>query len=300
MKSFRHVSSLVIEGNLGFNFNVEEFAWAWFTVNTRAVYFENSLRGKRTEEIYKGYSNDADQNLALAPFLDMFNHCSTANVEAGYNLSQKISKTGYEIITNTECHKYDQVFINYGPHGNLRLYTEYGFAEENNPNDFVPVILEEIKQIFFTHHDLLFQSGLVEKALKIVQKNKLHENLRICSNGPSWNIAASFFVLNSVYFNGQTATNNPLPGQYEWQNVFMIEDFSNHIEVSSQLLMLIKVKLKEVARSVSEIGKKLGEAPHSVTTKRHVLSNSLKMAQRLLNLHQSILKSAVKCLAKGA
>ncbi len=53
-------------------FSKAEFAWAWFTVNTRAVYFESSM--------------------ALVPFLDMFNHSSDASV------SVNVSEDSYKVI----------------------------------------------------------------------------------------------------------------------------------------------------------------------------------------------------------
>ena len=42
------------------------FRWAWFTVNSRGV-----------------YSPDGSDNLALVPFLDMFNHSPEVRVKAG-------------------------------------------------------------------------------------------------------------------------------------------------------------------------------------------------------------------------
>ena len=62
------------------NVSKEKFAWAWFTVNTRGVYFP-----------------DQHDNLALAPFLDMFNHSCHVQVQVEqknqfYNLKSRYFK----------------------------------------------------------------------------------------------------------------------------------------------------------------------------------------------------------------
>ena len=62
------------------NVSKEKFAWAWFTVNTRGVYFP-----------------DQHDNLALAPFLDMFNHSAHVQVQVEqknqfYNLKSRYFK----------------------------------------------------------------------------------------------------------------------------------------------------------------------------------------------------------------
>jgi len=292
MKSFRKITLLVKNAPNRFTFNSDDFAWSWFTVNTRAVYFKNLSTEKPSAQVYDVNLSGDHENLALAPFLDMFNHSSMASVEAGLNLRLGISKNCYEIITNNKYQKYDQVFISYGPHGNLRLYVEYGFTEENNLNDFVPITIDEIRKIILLHCDLTSENQLIEKAFKIVQRNKLHENLRIEFAGPTWNIAASFFILNSI-INRKINSNSQTKLKDEWQNVFMIEDFSGHVEISSQLLMLVSSKLKELASSAKEINKKLAD-PDSC----HLASDSYRMAHRLINLHHCILNNAVKCVAQ--
>lgn len=198
-KSFTKISSLVKKYSHHIDINPDEYAWAWFSVNTRAVYFKTSNNTQQGIDAHQIDLDDDHDNLALAPFLDLFNHSSMANVEAGLNLQPKASESFYEIKTNTKYRKYDQIFINYGPHCNLRLYVEYGFSEEHNENDFVPVTISEVLEIFILHLNLSPKNSFIEKALQIVQKTKLHENLRIDRNGPSWNIAALFYVMNTVY-----------------------------------------------------------------------------------------------------
>ena len=289
-KSFTKTSSLVKKYS-NIELNHDEYAWAWFTVNTRAVYFKTSNSTQNGLDAHQTDLGDDQENLALAPFLDLFNHSSMANVEAGLNLQSNASESFYEIKTNTKYRKYDQVFINYGPHCNLRLYVEYGFSEERNENDFVPVTISEVLEIFVLHLNLSPKNSYIEKALKIVQKTKLHENLRIENNGPSWNIAALFYVMNTVYERMATKTFDATK-KAEWQNVFMIAEFSVFPEISLLLLLLAKSKLKQLTESVE----KTKEIITNVNG-RSVSTKSFRMAYYLLKEHHSILESAVRYIA---
>merc|ERR550532_903808 len=87
-KSFTKTSSLVKKYS-NIELNHDEYAWAWFTVNTRAVYFKTSNSKQNGLDAHQTDLGDDQENLALAPFLDLFNHSSMANVEAGLNLQSK-------------------------------------------------------------------------------------------------------------------------------------------------------------------------------------------------------------------
>ena len=50
----------------------ETFLWSWYVINTRSVYY------KRTRNKY--LSDEEEDHLALAPFLDLLNHSTSANV----------------------------------------------------------------------------------------------------------------------------------------------------------------------------------------------------------------------------
>jgi hypothetical protein len=66
------------------------FEWAWFTVNTRAVYLAADPRDSKN--ISRGSSNNswgsdkAEDSLALAPYLDLLNHSGSVSVQAGINI----------------------------------------------------------------------------------------------------------------------------------------------------------------------------------------------------------------------
>ena len=294
LQSFSKITRLVKNDSDSCKFDIEEFAWAWFTVNTRAVYYKNTTRCPKKASWETNISDDHD-NLALAPFLDMFNHSSTAKIEAGMNLIPNPSRQFYEIITKTEYKKYDQVFINYGPHGNLRLYVDYGFVEDHNQNDFVPVVIDEIKEIFACNSNIDSNSPIIQNGILLVERNRLHQNMRIDYNGPSWNIAASFFIMNNL-LQAKEGKSDQMKVTNEWQSVFEIEDFSGYNDVAFLLLTLIKSKSNEIAQSIDDIQSKLlvpSNAGSMATT------NSFIMAHNLLKLHFYMLEGAVKCLAQS-
>jgi len=75
------------------------FNWAWSCINTRAVYLPKPLQKKVPSKIHI-----LDQDcLALAPFLDLFNHSNNVSVEV------RVTSEGYELLTHSPYKKYDQV-----------------------------------------------------------------------------------------------------------------------------------------------------------------------------------------------
>lgn len=161
------------------NVSKEIFAWAWFTVNTRGVYFKD------------GYDN-----LALAPFLDMFNHSCQVAVQ--------VEKTEhfYNLKSSNNFPKHSQVFINYGPHDNLKLYLEYGFIVPENPQDCVNFTLEDIIETLATK----FSAGnkvknlnkiSEEDKLNFIKSHQLDSKLQLVKNEElvSWSVLACLHVL---------------------------------------------------------------------------------------------------------
>jgi len=161
------------------NVSKEMFAWAWFTVNTRAVYFED------------GYDN-----LALAPFLDMFNHSCHVSVH--------VEKTQhfYNLKSSNDSLKHSQVFINYGPHDNLKLYLEYGFVVPENPQDCVTFTLEDFIEILATEFSVENKGKISKKIseeekLKFIKYHQLDSKLQLVKNEElvSWSVLACLHVL---------------------------------------------------------------------------------------------------------
>ena len=175
-----------------FSMTEKSFGWAWFTVNTRAVY----LRSTRMQE--------AGDCLALAPFLDMLNHSSKAKIRAGVNLACKRETDAYQILTEDRISKHEEAFISYGPHSNLKLYVEYGFILPNNPHDVVP--LSASKLIDSSSKGKL----AVTDKLLFLNEIGLTQGLVVSCSGLSWNALACLFVLQEC-------------SQKDWMRVYEAE-----------------------------------------------------------------------------
>nr|CAH8865006.1 unnamed protein product [Trichobilharzia regenti] len=141
-----------------------EFLWAWFTVNSRCVSCpmkqESILNIQQFfQALFKSYSqserrilnmiieniiqlkddttsttttntddnnNDGAHTIALIPFFDFFNH--NPNIATNTRLILSNDTNTLELYLDQEVSENEQVFINYGPHDNLTLFTEYGFS----------------------------------------------------------------------------------------------------------------------------------------------------------------------------
>ena len=80
------------------------------------------------------------KSLALAPFLDMFNHSSDANTKMYIDFDNEL----YILKTLNSFRKHQQIFIKYGPHSNLKLLIEYGFIIPCNHYDFIEFSFDDV------------------------------------------------------------------------------------------------------------------------------------------------------------
>lgn len=155
--------------------SAKDFTWAWCAVNTRAVYYKDTTDVNETLE----------NNMALAPYLDMLNHNSEARISAGYNF-----ETGcYEIRTLQPVKCYGEVFINYGSHDNVKLFVEYGFVIPKNPQAVVEFDISLMEK--------LFSIQLSESTLKKQLLGQLALNNKIfCSrDGLSWDAQVALTII---------------------------------------------------------------------------------------------------------
>jgi len=157
----------------GFKTSRASFEWAWFTVNTRAVYLSRDPRFARRNKSVSELE-DSGECLALAPYLDLLNHTFDAVMEAGVDIHKSTT------------------FINYGPHDNTKLLLEYGFFLPNNPHEGFNLTVAAIC-------DFLDDSGLeiseLSRKVDILKSNRLDQNMCVTSEGVSWNTLMCLKVL---------------------------------------------------------------------------------------------------------
>ncbi|CAH1779803.1 unnamed protein product [Owenia fusiformis] len=158
------------------------FKWAWCAVNTRSVYIDhiNSDWLDTTTE---------KNHFALAPYLDLINHTNSAKVEAGFNFENRC----YDIKTLDTYKKYDQVFICYNQHSNVKLFLEYGFILPDNDCSIVSVTPSDI----YTICKKLSHLGNIKEKLKFLNQKELLVNLEVSLNGASWNLKTCVLILSA-------------------------------------------------------------------------------------------------------
>ncbi|NWU10273.1 SETD4 protein, partial [Cephalopterus ornatus] len=158
-------------------FTYSALEWAWCTINTRTIYMKHPQR--------ECFSLEPDV-YALAPYLDLLNHSPNVQVKAGFNEQTR----SYEIWANSQCKKYGEVFICYGPHDNQRLLLEYGFVAMDNPHSSVYVPSDTLLKY-------LPPLDKQRKAkLSILKDHDFLENLTFGWDGPSWRLLTALKLLS--------------------------------------------------------------------------------------------------------
>ncbi|KAM9627936.1 SET domain-containing protein 4 isoform 1-T1 [Morphnus guianensis] len=163
--------------NTGTIFNYSALEWAWCTINTRTIYMKHSQR--------ECFSLEPDV-YALAPYLDLLNHSPNVQVKAAFNEQTR----SYEIRTNSQCKKNEEVFICYGPHDNQRLVLEYGFVVMDNPHSTV-YVSSDILLKYFPPLDKQRNTKL-----SILKDHDFLENLTFGWDGPSWRLLTALKLLS--------------------------------------------------------------------------------------------------------
>lgn len=198
----------------------EKYKWAYYIVNTRAVYID-TFEVETNQNINIKYPN----NLALVPFLDLFNHNIHIATHASIVKNENRNKF-YQITTLNSFKSGSQIFINYGAHNSLKLYIHYGFFISNNPLD----------EIFFDISDIKVCFNIPKFKLDFIVSNNLQKNMAFTRNGLNYNAESTLFIIH---------TN--LPKDY-WNikiygNSFTSEDIINIYNIAKQILNLKKKEM---------------------------------------------------------
>jgi len=157
-----------------------KYKWAYYVVNTRAVYVDAKVCKENTFNIKQ------PNNLALAPFLDLFNHDVNAAVKVSI-VTDNYQNQFYQIVTLKPFDKETQVFINYGAHDSLKLYIEYGFFIPCNPLDEIQFNIFDIKRCF----------DISRNKLDFIIFNGFHKNMSFTHDGLNYNATMALFILST-------------------------------------------------------------------------------------------------------
>uniref|UniRef100_A0A1B6KDA9 SET domain-containing protein n=1 Tax=Graphocephala atropunctata TaxID=36148 RepID=A0A1B6KDA9_9HEMI len=161
---------------------VDCFLWAWFIINSRAVYISPERNSDHNVAL-------TDQNcLALAPYLDIFNHSNDAKVQAFIDEHNG----SYQIRTLAPYKKFSQVFIHYGDHSNLKLYLEYGFIMSRNIHDVLPITFDDVYSTIVSAQQ---RNNVSKVTYCFLKSHDLLKNIYLSADGMSWSAKALVYVL---------------------------------------------------------------------------------------------------------
>lgn len=161
-------------------FTFDSYRWGYAMVNTRAVYVDPQIVQELSEISNNNFrSMFSDQPcMALCPYLDMFNHSCDSKTEAA--LIKNGSAFVYELKTLTPYKKYEQIFISYGSHDNVKLLCEYGFFLTVNKLDRIRFNFEEVLEVL--------NIKLASKQYKLIMDKNFKSDLYINYLGLSFNL----------------------------------------------------------------------------------------------------------------
>lgn len=237
--------------------------WAWCSVNTRTVYMEHDQSDylSREKDVY-----------ALVPYLDLLNHCPNVQVKAGFNKETHC----YEIKSVHGCKKFQQAFINYGPHDNHKLLLEYGFVAHGNPHSVVYVDLD-VLQLCLDKRD----KQLSHKVLYL-KDNDFLSNLTFSMDGPSWRLMTALRLLSLK------------PEQYAcWKNVLLGELVSQAQEewCINSALKLCNNLIEDNVKALERLSQLKRCTDQSRLEQLRVVDSLRREEQRILEHTQALLEN---------
>ncbi|ALC43335.1 CG33230 [Drosophila busckii] len=175
-----------------------EFKLCYFAVNTRSVYLNARLLPAASKHFQQLLSGDC--NLALAPFLDLFNHTHQVQTKAQL-LGQDYVLT-LQSLPQAKLKPYEQLFISYGALTNFKLLTEYGFYLEQNSQDYFEFSLHDIEQLI-AHNKEFSTRDYHCNIFKFIRQHNLNDQMFVhLDDGPSHNLRVVLHLIfkQQAYF----------------------------------------------------------------------------------------------------
>lgn len=120
----------------------ESFLHVYFVINSRCLHAEIALK-----------TDDMPSQFTMVPYVDFINHTDETDLHCYPKLNQSpqnVHDIGqFEILCGEYCYenKGEQLLLNYGPHSNDFLLSEYGFTLEHNKWDYVDISDEVMKMM---------------------------------------------------------------------------------------------------------------------------------------------------------
>lgn len=197
-----------------FRVNESDYCWAYCMVNTRSVHVDPNI----VKELVKNNCFCKDEpNMALCPYLDMFNHSDEAMTSAGLKKSGNFYT--FELVTHKSYKAHEQIFISYGQRDNLTLLCDYGFYTNSIYNESVEFHVIEILQAV--------HSNSSNEQCNFIKKHNFDVELKVLYEGLS--LKALLYVL---FFKEE---------EDNWASVVFTESYSKTVLFKMYSLVLQKL-----------------------------------------------------------
>lgn len=237
-----------------------DYRLAYFAVNTRSVYLSARFLRKQSSHFQALLSGDA--NLALAPFLDLFNHSDAVQTNAEIQAQDYVLTL--KALPSPETKPYEQLFISYGALPNFKLLTEYGFWLKGNAHDYFEFSLLDIEHMI-KHHKELSTQTYHRNIFKFIREHNLSDQMFVhLGDGCSHNLR----VVLHLIFKQQAYFPNIL-------NQIAFGDAEQFEDVPLELAYLVRYKVKEYEIFIGELDK-LPRLTESGSTARSYLLECIR------------------------
>lgn len=212
------------------------FKWSYFVVNSRSVY----VLGKQLKpqnSFFTAILSD-DCNLALAPFLDLFNHSDLVKTQADLILNKSTKQLEFVLSLNKcpqgKVKRKQQLFISYGALTNFKLFVEYGFIIPYNWHDYFEFSLSDIE--LFVQQEKSFKGKIFHKnKFKFIRDHNLYDQMFVHRQD---GISHNLHVVLHLLFREQSYFPNIL-------NQVAFGSAENLESVEEEIDLLLKFKLCE-------------------------------------------------------
>lgn len=180
-------------------FTSDALKWAFFAVNSRSVFIDpNSVKRLCQTKHFVHFLRD-QPSMALAPFLDLFNHSDTVPANESEFFVTKTAQADttqlrYTLRVSTSYRPYDQIFISYGTLDNTTLLLEYGFILPQNSHDCVRFAMSDIAS--FLEANARDRKPINSNKFRFIKENQLDAEMFINrADGLSHNLSVVLTIL---------------------------------------------------------------------------------------------------------
>lgn len=251
-------------------YTLNDFRWSYFVVNSRSVYIYS--KQIKPDKCFFQPLIAEDFNLALAPFLDLFNHSDLFKTQADLIRNSKTKELEY-ILTLEESpkekiHPLEQIFISYGALTNLKLLIEYGFILPGNHNDYFEFSLSDIET--FLQQEKSFKKLIFHKnKFKFIRDHNLHDQMFVHKEE---GISHNLHVVLHLLFKEESYFPNIL-------NQVAFGSADNLLDVKPEVELLLAYKIKEYEQFLKSL-----ELKEQLTKSGLVCKDYLQECLKYLNI----------------